>query len=307
MGSLALALLLAFISMAAPLMAEQSGAVATRDLRVTDAQGRVTIEPAENPSTPVAVDEDLPLQADDVIVTDAESRAELSMDGETVFRLQPNSRFKVLKIFTKNAQFELSKGGMLAKVKPVPLEDEGIIIKLPTAVVAIRGTEFGADTADGLSTVGVFDEGHVAVAGAWGKEHVKLGPNEETSVPLSNVPHPPKPLIHFRSYRGQMVRVRERHRYWGKHWAPMGPEERKQARDRLSFPIPPQPSKGFRHSAMNAPAAPRINKAKAIMKHQTVKHPARKAKKAKRIHPAQNAHHPKTSIRRPGKPEAGVQ
>jgi hypothetical protein len=265
-----LAIVLLVSSVISPLQADVA---ATRDLRVTDAFNQVTIEPAENPKAPVPIDEDTPLQENDVVVTGPDSKTELTMDGETVFKILPESRFKILKILPANTQFELSQGGMLAKVKPVAREDEAIILKMPTAVVAIRGTEFGAETGDGVSHVGVFDEGHVAVAGAWGHEHVLLEPNQETHVPLSNVPVPPQKLLRFKAQRAQMVQVRARTAYWHQHWEPMGPIQRKSVRQRLTAPVRFH-SNGFRHSAMKQavkkPVKPHHLPAKAHAK----KHPA---------------------------------
>ncbi len=241
-----------------PLNAEE---VVTRDLRVTDAAGPVTIEPVENPSAPAPVDEDTPLKEGDVVaVTGPNSRAELTMDGETVFRLQPGSRFKVLKIFSNNTQFELSQGEMLAKVKPVAREDEAMLLKMPTAVVAIRGTEFGAETGDGVSHVGVFDEGHVVVAGVFGHEHVVLGPNQETHVPLSYVPVPPQTLLRFKARRAQMAHVRNRLGYWRQHWEPIGPDQRQRIRDRINT-AQRFPSRGFSHPTAK-PAVPHVAKPK---------------------------------------------
>src|SRR5258708_24853431 len=101
---------------------------------------------------------------------------------------------------------------------------------MPAAVVAIRGTELGAETGDGVAHVGLFNEGHVAVAGAWGHEHVLLEPNQETHVPLSNVPVPPQKLLRFKARRTQMANVRVRAAYWRQHWEPMGPIERTRVR-----------------------------------------------------------------------------
>jgi hypothetical protein len=201
------------------------------------------------------------------------------MDGETVFRLQADSRFKVLKIFPNNTQLELSQGGLLAKVKPVAREEEAMIIKMPTAVVAIRGTEFGAETGDGVSHVGVFDEGHVAVAGAWGHEHVLLEPNQETHVPLSNVPEPPQKLLRFKARRAQMANVRVRQSYWSRNWEPMSPIERARVRQRINSPVRFS-SKGFRRPAVKPVVKKpvklhRTSHRTHAMNHSTVHHAAK--------------------------------
>src|SRR5437016_5989323 len=104
MAVLLLALAFVFGSATAPAYAQ---VMVTRDLRVTDATGKVTIEPAENPKAPARIDEDTPLHEQDVVVTGPSSQAELTLDGETVVRLQSASRCRILKILPNNAEFEL--------------------------------------------------------------------------------------------------------------------------------------------------------------------------------------------------------
>ena len=276
-----------------------------RDMRVTDALGDVKIIPADNPKMPAPVDEDTPLQENDIITTGPDSLAEITMDGVSVFRLQPESYFKVMKMYEKNTQLELSEGGLIAKVKPIENEETALIIKMPTAVVAIRGTEFGAETGNGVSHVGVFDEGHVAVGGAWGHEHVKLGPNEETHIPLSNVPVPPQPLYRFKTMRGQMSHVRQRVDYWRTNWQPMPPEQKQRVRDRIKSPQR-APVPGFSHSGMRAePAAPRKRPARSVrskhphhatgrrpVKHRTTASARQRTSSGKSKAPARRKHHP---------------
>jgi len=229
-----------------------------RDLRVTDAEGEVRIAPAEKPKSPVHIDEDTPLQEEDVVTTGLKSQAELTLDGETVLQLGPLTRFKVLKIYPNNTQLEVTAGGLIAKVKPAVRDEDAIILKLPTAVVAIRGTELGVETGGGVSHVGVFDEGHVFVGGAWGREHVSLGPNQETHVPLSNVPAPPEPLALFKPRRTQMAQVRSRVAFWRQHWEPMNPPDRKRVRERINAPIRFR-GRGFRYSAKSVSTVPLAN------------------------------------------------
>ncbi len=252
-----------------PLYAEEP---AIRDARVTDASGPVTIKTADNPKQAVTVDEEAPLMEGDVVETGPQARAEITMDGETVFTLQAGTRLKIEKIFLRNTQLELSQGAVLAKIKPATRPDQNLILKMPTAVVAIRGTELGAETSEGLSHVCVFKEGHVVVAGAWGHEHVILGPYQETKVPRSNVPHPPYGLTHFQAYRNQIPHLRNRAAYWQKNWKPISPDQRQRVRQNLMGPNR-KPSAGFRRPPEHKPPH------KTVRPHRTTrpKHPARKS------------------------------
>jgi len=261
-----------------------------RDARVTDAVGQVTLATADNPKQAVVLDAETPLSEGDVLVTGLKSSVEITLNGETVFKLQPGSRLKMKKIFLNNTQLELSQGAMLAKVKPATVPDQSMIIKMPTAVVAIRGTEFGVETGGGVAHVGVFDEGHIAVQGAWGHEHVLLAPNQETKVTLSNVPQTPRKLAHFQAYRNQMAHLRRRAVYWQSHWQRVSPEKKQMIRQALSNPQR-KASPVFKH-----PMAPRPRKAPARKIHHRVTHTPKK-----KPHPIQ-PHHKRRKTPPPASP-----
>ena len=217
------------VSLSASLGADEA---ARRDMRITSFNGPVTLRTAEEPRTPALLSEETPLNEGDVIETGPHAEAEIILEGQSVFRLQSNSKLKIRFLYVKNTQLEMKVGSFLAKIKSSP-ETEGIIVKLPTAVLAIRGTELAAATAPGISYVGVFEEGKVAVAGAWGHEHVIVGPHQETQVPLSNVPAPPHKLIHFTKYRSGMIALRKRTAYWRAKWKPLAPGQKAVIRLRL--------------------------------------------------------------------------
>jgi len=207
-----------------------------RDLRLTDASGSVTVRTLADPKHPIIVDEEIPLQEGDIVETGPRSSAELVIDGESVLSLRSGTRVKAAKLDSENTQFDVGQGLILAKVKPIASPTQKFMIKLPTAIVAIRGTEFGADTAYGLSHIAVFDEGHIRVSGVWGHEHVELTPNQETRVPLSSVPHVPYRLLHFQVHRRLMPTLRRRLIYWKKNWKVIPIVQRRYMRERFTDP-----------------------------------------------------------------------
>jgi hypothetical protein len=221
-----------------------------RDARLTDAVGQLTLKTADKPKQLISINEETPLTTGDILETSTGSRAEVTIEGEMVFELEPGSKLKIKNLSSENTQLELLQGALLSKVKPMTEPGQSLTIKMPTAVVAIRGTEFGAQTGNGVSHVGVFDEGHVDVSGAWGREHVMLAPQQETKVTLSAVPQAPHKLNHFLAYRNQMPHVRNRAAYWRKNWRPQGAWQRQSVRARLFNPNRPK-SIGFRR-----PSAP---------------------------------------------------
>jgi len=248
MAGLFIGIFVLLASVVLPLEAEEPS---VRDLRVTDASGQVTLKTADHSKQAAVVDEETPLAANDIVETGPKSSAELTMDGESVFKLQPGSRLQIKKLYQRNTLFELTEGAIVAKVQPASRPDQGLYLRMPTAVVAVRGTEFAAGTGAGVSHVGVFDEGHVAVGGVWGHEAVKLAPNQETQVTLSNVPQPPRRLAYFKKLKTQMPRLRRRAAFWHKNWRRLSAVRRQAIRDRLADPRsaksqgflrPPKPS-----------------------------------------------------------------
>jgi len=234
MADILMSLFLGLAFLVMPLGAESLPGV--RDLRVTDASGQVTVKTAENPKQAAVVDEETPLAEEDLLVTGPKSGAEITMDGESVFKLQPGSSLRIKSLSRQNTLFEMTQGTMLAKVKPATGPDQGLYIKMPTAVVAIRGTEFAVESGVGISQVGVFDEGHVAVGGLWGHAALKLSPHQETKVTRSNVPEPPHELTYFRPLKTQMPRLRNRAVFWRAHWRPISNAGKQGLRRRLADP-----------------------------------------------------------------------
>jgi len=241
MAGLFLGVFLFFASVVLPLQAQ---APDLRDLRVTDASGPVTLKTADHPKQAAIINEETPLAEEDLIETGPTSSAELTMDGESVFKLQPGSRLRIKNLSRQTTRFELILGAMLAKAKPATHLNEGVTIKMPTAVVVIRGTELSVETRAGISRVGVFEEGHVAVSGAWGHETVKLDPNQETKITRTNVPEPPRKLDHFMKLKNQMQHLRSRAAFWHNHWRPISDFKKQTIRLRLADPHRPK-SQGF--------------------------------------------------------------
>jgi hypothetical protein len=264
MSGLFIGVFLFFASIVFPLHAEEPS---VRDMRVTNVFGQVTLKTAAYPKAAAVVDEETPLAEEDIIETGPKSLAELTLDGESVFRLQPNTRLRMKKLLQTDMRLELIQGAMLAKVKPATSSDQGIVIKMPTAVVAIRGTEFAVEAVHGVAQIGVFDEGHVMVAGVWGHEFVNLSPHQETKVTLSNVPRPPHPLDHFKKFNDQLPRLRDRVVFWHTKWRSISDAGKHQIRDRLADPHLSK-SQDFLRPSERRPTRRAIRKHGSHLKHQ---------------------------------------
>lgn len=158
----------------APLAAAQEA----WDARVAAVSGDASVQPADG-SPEVSAEEDMPLEAGDRIVVGEGGSAEVALDGESLITVRENSEFVIEKTAKAETSFFLKAGSLLAKIQK--LASGRFAVRTPTAVAAVRGTEFGVET-DGEEThVGVFDEGKVEVSGQDGAPELLIS-NQETSV-----------------------------------------------------------------------------------------------------------------------------
>jgi hypothetical protein len=85
------------------------------------------------------------LPSETLVMTGAESRAEITFPDGSIIRITEKSHFRVKKAEFKNKKraflFELLKGGFFGKIKKMIFGE--VAVKTPVAVIAVRGTEFG--------------------------------------------------------------------------------------------------------------------------------------------------------------------
>ena len=184
------------------------------DARITSVSGEVSVTP--NGAEAVAAQAGLPIVDGDKVATAAGASAEISLDGESLITLGENTEFTMRKSAKKASTFELALGSILAKIQK--LGKSKLSVKTPTAVLAVRGTEFGVDIDGQQSRVGVFDEGKVEVSGEDGRGAQTLTANQETFVPRGGPPRQPEPLRVFAQrremMRNQIHRLQEVRHEW---------------------------------------------------------------------------------------------
>lgn len=173
------------------------------DARLTAFSGEVAVHPADG-SDPVEAQQGMPLDEGDRVTTGSGASAEVSLDGESLISLDENSDFKIEKAEREDSSFSLSLGSLLAKIQS--LGSRRLSVRSPSAVAAVRGTEFGVEVEGEQSHVGVFDEGRVEVRGAAGEPRV-LAANQETSVKHGMAPQAARALARF-AVRRQAMKAR---------------------------------------------------------------------------------------------------
>lgn len=171
----ALAAAVAAASLAAPLLCRAQ----SWDARLTKASGEVTVAPADG-SPEVSGEAGMPLEEGDRVVVADGATAEVALDGGSLITVRENSDFLLEKTTKDDSSFFLRVGSLLAKIEK--LQSRRLSVRTPTAVAAVRGTEFGVEVEEGASHVGVFDEGKVEVTAVEGGKRETLISNQELSV-----------------------------------------------------------------------------------------------------------------------------
>ena len=199
------------------------------DARIAAVSGDVVVRPAEG-GAEVSAEAGMPLDEGDQIVASADSSAEVALDGSNLITVRENSEFAIEKAAKGDATFFLKIGSLLAKIQK--LGEYRLRVKTPTAVAAVRGTEFGVEVEGESSHVGVFDEGKVLVSGDSG-EPMTLISNQETSVAKGKTPGNATQLQRFVRSRARMRGHARRIAAIRAKWKAMPAEQRGELRKKV--------------------------------------------------------------------------
>lgn len=197
------------------------------DARLSSVAGDVTVYTAEHPEGAPG-EADMPLEEGDRVETADGATAELSYDGEAVVGIESNSKVAVSATNKAAGELSLLLGAIAAKFNTLAAGRQ-FKVKTPTAVAAVRGTEFGVEVEGEDTHVGVFDEGKVSVADQQGREEI-VPANHETSVVRGQAPAKAVALRRFARRRALMGRLRGRHARLRRVWKALPPEKRRELR-----------------------------------------------------------------------------
>ncbi len=210
------------------------------DARLTDVSGEVTVySGGSRDSEGDPAEKDMPLEPGDRVVTGADSTAEIALEGDSVISLRANSNFTLSATRKSDSLFRLEAGSLLAWLKSSLLSEGGgrkWRIQTPTAVAAVRGTQFAVEVAESgepETHVGVFDEGKVEVSEESSGQTETLLANQETRVNRGRRPEAASVLKRFKKHRNFMRGMGRRGHALKKGWKRLQPEQRKRLRQEL--------------------------------------------------------------------------
>ncbi len=197
------------------------------DARLGAVTGDVTIVPADG-SPEVSAEAGMPLEQGDRIVVGSGGAAEVALDATSLLSVRPKSELTLESTAKGDSTFFLAIGSLLAKIEK--LGARSLRVRTPSAVAAVRGTEFGVETDGATSHVGVFDEGKVEVSGAAGGKPELLRANQELSVKKGAAPGHAVQLRRFMAHRARMRGQGRRLAAIRSSWKALPPEARRELR-----------------------------------------------------------------------------
>lgn len=213
------------------------------------------------------VESAMPLSAGDKVRTGAESSAEITLDDGGVVRLGPDSAMDISSLNHDSSSFFLKLGSLVAKIRAGFLNRKQLKVRTPTAICAVRGTEFGVEhDQSGETTAGVFDEGSLSVASldkdgaTLAEETVEKG--NEVRLRAGARAFKPGAMKRLVRHRKALEAARDRLGILQRGWKRLDPEKRRELRKRF---LTRKASKGPRTMKRGAQQQPGPAK-KAIIK-----------------------------------------
>lgn len=219
--------LLAVLLAAAPVAAEED----VWDARLTKASGSVTVVLGDEGGAQVPGEEGMPLSSGDRLRTGPDGEAELALDPDNLIELGPGSDLEVGSLEPSASSFSLWAGLLLARLRAAA--GLGWSVRTPDAVAAVRGTEFAVELDAEGTTVGVFDEGKVALSASdpdgFGETLLEAG-REATARRGAKGPLNVQRLTRIERHRIRVGRMRGRPALLRRGWRRIGGQQRRQQR-----------------------------------------------------------------------------
>jgi hypothetical protein len=190
-------------------------------LKSSDAAEWVSVEAAE-----------VPLDPDDSVKTGSSGSAEVYLENQGVIALGRNTELELRTLEKDDSEIKLILGSIIAKIEKFAMKKRRFAVRTPSAVCAIRGTEFAVEHSrfNNETAAAVFEEGNVSFM-PLDKDGKELGeyilePNTEIFASAQIKRHKAVKLSRMMKHRGQMARNRDRVRALRKSWKPLSMERR---------------------------------------------------------------------------------
>ncbi|MEI7481054.1 MAG: FecR family protein [Elusimicrobiota bacterium] len=207
------------------------------DARVKKISGDVRVRALESEEWST-LEGEMPLDSADFVKT-ADGVAEVYLDDKGVITVGRNTELAISSLNKRDSEFTLKFGNISAKIQHFLDEKLKIQVRTPSAVCAVRGTEFAVEYSQlGKDTgVAVFDEGRVAVSPLAGNGQTQteylVEKNTELTFALSQKRFRPVPLSRMSRYKTSIIVMRARLNVLKKSWKPASDSRKMAIRDKV--------------------------------------------------------------------------
>lgn len=202
------------------------------DARLKKISGEVLLKSSEAAEWVAVESAEVPLDPDDSIKTGSSGGAEVYLENQGVIVLGRNTELELRTLEKDDSEFRLLLGSIIAKIEKFAMKKRKLSVRTPSAVCAIRGTEFAVEHSrfNNETAAAVYEEGSVAFMplDKDGKEvgEYILEPNTEIFASAQIKRYKAVRLSRMMKHRGQIAKNRERIRALRKSWKPLSMERR---------------------------------------------------------------------------------
>jgi len=206
------------------------------DARLKVVSGTVMVKTVEKEEWST-VSGEIPLDPNDVVKTSADGVAEIYLDDKGAMAVGRNTELELTSTEQSDTIFTLNFGSLAAKVKHLLNDKFKMQVRTPSAVCAIRGTEFAVEYSrlSKETLAAVYDEGRLAVTQTdeSGKDNQEYALEKNTEIVFGPSVRRFRsvPLARMSRYRGNVTSLRTRLAGL-KSWKPRSQERRAALRDR---------------------------------------------------------------------------
>ena len=210
------------------------------DVRVNSVYGKAYVK-SEEASSWSKIEKGLPLEFDDAIRTEPGASVVLSLDNKGIIRIEGNSEVELSSIEKKDSVLNLLKGSIVAKINHFLDKTFKFKVKTPTAVCAIRGTEFAVEYSsfNDETGVAVFDEGKVGVTPThanvekYGSYETIIGKNTEFFLGPKIRKMKKAKLRRMAFHKSKLLKVRKKIKALRKKWKPLSERGKNKLRKKI--------------------------------------------------------------------------
>jgi hypothetical protein len=206
------------------------------DARLKVISGSVLVKTVDNEEWS-KVSGEMPLDPNDVVKTGGDGVAEVYLDDKGTLALGRNTELEISATEQADTIFTVNFGSLAAKIKHLLNDKFKMQVRTPSAVCAVRGTEFAVEYNQLAkeTLAAVYDEGRLAVrpADETGGDDQEYTLEKNTEIVLSPAQKRLRavPLTRMSRHRGSIAALRARLAGL-KGWKPRSAEKRAALRDR---------------------------------------------------------------------------